>query len=349
MKVLHLLQSSHFSGAENVACQIIDMMQNECDVKMVYCSPNGPIKDALFSRNITYIPLKKFSIKEVKRVLREQHPDIIHAHDMRASVLVAGLVKKERIVAHIHNSDFKARRISLKSVAFLLSSIKLSNIIWVSNSCFKSYIFHNKLLNKSKILYNVINVDLICQKVADDSTEYNYDIIYVGRLAEPKNPLKLIRIIKLIKQKKSDVRVGIVGNGDLENITKEAVSKLDLKNNVVFHGFMSNPFKALKSAKVMVMTSDREGLPMVALEAMSMGVPIVSTPTDGMCDIVKNGITGFLESDESSFAEKVLVLLTDSDKREKFSLETLDEFKKINDINHYREVIREIYVKKSLS
>ena len=60
MKVLHLLQSNRFSGAENVVCQIIDMFRTDKDIEMVYCSPDGPIKETLTERKIRFVPLKNY-------------------------------------------------------------------------------------------------------------------------------------------------------------------------------------------------------------------------------------------------------------------------------------------------
>ena len=76
MKVLHLLQSNQFSGAENVVCQIFDMMKTFPDIQMVYCSRDGQIREALAQRDIPFLPLKRMCIGEVRRVLREQKPDI---------------------------------------------------------------------------------------------------------------------------------------------------------------------------------------------------------------------------------------------------------------------------------
>ena len=53
MRIIHLLQSSKFSGAENVVCQIISMMEND-DVEMAYCSCDGQIREALSERNIKF-------------------------------------------------------------------------------------------------------------------------------------------------------------------------------------------------------------------------------------------------------------------------------------------------------
>ena len=60
MKVLHLLSSNKYSGAENVVCQIIKMFGN--DAEMVYCSPDGDIRKTLNDKNIKFIPLKELVV-----------------------------------------------------------------------------------------------------------------------------------------------------------------------------------------------------------------------------------------------------------------------------------------------
>ena len=89
MRILHILTSNRFSGAENVVCQIIGMMKDEPDVEMRYCSPDGQIREALAEREITFAPISELSVSEVKRAIKETKPDIIHAHDMRASFVAA--------------------------------------------------------------------------------------------------------------------------------------------------------------------------------------------------------------------------------------------------------------------
>ena len=342
MKILHVLRSNEFSGAENVACQIIKMMEN-LGYDSAYCSADGSIRETLEAKDIKFFPVKKLTIRGLYKVIKSYKPDVIHAHDMYASLISAMVSGKTKVISHIHNSDFSSRKLSVKSILYLISSIKFSNIIWVSHSCFEFYRFHNILKEKSKILYNVIDGEQVNEKAESDSNEYSYDMVYVGRLAEPKNPLRLINIVKLIKEKKDDIKVGIVGSGNLEAITRAKADEYELNDNVYFHGFMDNPLKIIKSSKVLAITSDREGLPMVALEAMALGVPIVSTPTDGLCDIVKSGVTGFLESEEEKFAESVLLLINNLNIREKFSELTLEEFSEINDIEKYKGVLNGLY------
>lgn len=344
MRVLHLLYSDSFSGAENVACQIIQMMRTKQDVQMAYCSRDGQIRQALEQREIEFYPLEDFSVGQVKKAIAQYQPDVIHAHDMRASVMSAFAAGRGvRIVSHIHNSDFVSRKLSAKSLLYLLANIRISKILWVSASCFDGYYFHKLLKKKSVILPNVIDAKAVEEKALSDTEEYNDDIVYVGRLADPKNPLRLIAILKKAQAQKPDLRVGIVGSGNLEEVTQRAAEKAGLMDNITFYGFRANPLKILRSAKVMVMTSDREGTPMVCLEAMALGVPIVSTPTDGLCDLVKPGITGYLENDNQAFASRLLALITDENLQRQFSAATTEEFARINDIEHYKEVLSEAY------
>ena len=89
MKVLHLLPTNRFSGAENVACQIIGLFSGNPDYEMAYCSPEGPIHKEVEGRNIRFIGLESFSLKQIRKAIKEFKPDLIHAHDMRESFVSA--------------------------------------------------------------------------------------------------------------------------------------------------------------------------------------------------------------------------------------------------------------------
>lgn len=74
---------------------------------------------------------------------------------------------------------------------------------------------------------------------------------------------------------------------------------------LIFGGFRKNPYKILKNSQVMIMTSRWEGLGMCALEAMALGVPVVSTPTGGLCEIIEDGKNGFLRRSNKSWQIKL--------------------------------------------
>lgn len=346
MRILHVLASNRYSGAENVVCQIMGMFSQDESIEMAYCSPDGQIRDTLLERGYSYYPLKQLSGKELNRVFKEYKPDVIHAHDMRASFVVAKTTSKIPLVSHIHNNAFNSRGISLKSLAYLFAGFKAKHIFWVSESSFKGYKFHNFFKKKSSVLYNVIDVDALYAKMEQDKTKYNYDVVYVGRLTYQKNPDRLIKVLAKVIKEKLDCKVAVVGTGELEDEVKNLAKELNVERNIDFLGFLSNPLKIMKDSKVMLMTSRWEGTPMCALEAMALGLPIVSTPTDGLCELVTDGETGYLSDDDDELAKKVIEILIDDEKRSSLSQSSKECSKKINDVNLYKEKLFDIYRRK---
>ncbi len=343
MRILHLLQSSVFSGAENVICQIIDMFRDEPGTEMIYSSQDGPIRDALEERDITFAPMKKLCFSEVKRVIREVKPDIIHAHDMRASFYAALLSGKIPVISHIHNNNFESRKLTLKSFLYSFAAKKAKGIIWVSKSAFDGYYYRDRFADKSTVLYNVINIDAIYEKMNRDTNEYNYDIVYVGRLSYLKNPERFMQIFSEVVKRKPDVSIAVVGSGELKDEVEKLHSELGLGDNVKLLGYCSNPAKIIHDSRVMIMTSRSEGTPMVALESLSLGTPIVSTPVGGMCDLIENGKNGYLSDDDTEIIEKLIKIIEDHEFRESLSENAKVMSRERNDIPTYKNKIKSLY------
>ena len=343
MKVLHLLASNSFSGAENVVCQIIQMTKNVKDLEMVYCSPNGNISDALKERDVKFVPLSKLSKKEVKRVIVSEKPDVVHAHDMHASFVASRACKKTPLVSHIHNNAFDSRKISVKSVAYLLAAKKAKAIIWVSKSAKDGYRFQKAIKDKSQVIYNILDVDALYQRLSLDNEDYDFDAIFLGRLTYPKNPQRLLGVFRLVADALPSAKFAVVGSGELDAEVKELCSSMYLDKNVTFFGFKSNPLKILKNSKVMVMTSRWEGTPMCALEASAVGTPIVSTCVDGLKDIITNGENGYMSDDDNQLAKFITDIILDQDKRFSMSKNMLDFSKQFNDTEKYTDKLISIY------
>ena len=128
-------------------------------------------------------------------------------------------------------------------------------------------------------------------------------------------------------------------------IHQQFAEQLKIIDNVKFLGFMSNPYKLLYSSKLMIMTSKWEGTPMCALEAMALGVPIVSTPTDGLCELVNDGKTGFLSSDNAVLSEKCIEIIKDAGLRQTLSENTLKKAEELLLIPVYKAALDAEYEK----
>ena len=84
---------------------------------------------------------------------------------------------------------------------------------------------------------------------------------------------------------------------------------------------------------------------MVALEAIALGVPIVSTPTDGLKYLVKNGVNGFLSDDNEEYADILIKVLTDDELREKLRQGQLARSEEVNNVEKYKATLRSLYTK----
>ena len=343
MKILHLLNTNRYSGAENVVCQIIGMFSSDGGYEMLYCSPKGDIEGSLRERGVRYVGIEALTCKEVKRVIAEQKPDLIHAHDMRASFIAACVCGRIPLVSHIHNNAYDARAITLKSVAYLAAARKAKHIFWVSQSAFDGYAFHKTFARKSSVLYNVIDVGSLLAKAESDPARYPYDVVYLGRLTYPKNPHKLLDVCSCLVSMKNDINIAIVGTGELEREIVNTALEKGLSDNVSFLGFQNNPYQILRDAKCMIMTSRWEGTPMCALEAMALGVPVVTTPVDGLKQLIADGENGFLSDDNAALAQRIFDIVTDGALHKKLSENQIKKSAEMNCSDSYRERLREVY------
>lgn len=144
----------------------------------------------------------------------------------------------------------------------------------------------------------------------------NFDIIYVGRLISHKNVDILLKAIALLKEEIPDIRCGIIGDGPEKDHLMRLSKKLNISSNVKFFGFVEKDedvYSYMKSSKVFVLPSTREGFPNTILEANSCGLPaiIIRHEKNAGIGVVKEGYNGFIvELSPEKIAERISNLLT---------------------------------------
>ena len=302
--VLHLLASSLYSGAENVACTIIENMSSEYD--MMYCSPNGPIGEILNSKGICYVPINKLTVSELKRVIKSYSPDIIHAHDFKASIIASIFYRKSRIVSHIHKNDPKMKKVSLKSVLYFLLSKRFYKIVGVSDSILDEYVFKKTITKKYVTIVNFVDKDAVLRKADEFSISKNYDLFYFGRLSEEKNPLEFIEIVKMLEN--SEVKCVMVGDGPLRDECEKLINLYNLEKNIELVGFKSNPYPYIKASKIGVMPSKFEGFGLAAVESLILNKPVLNSGVGGLKEVFKNN-EEFICLNRYDYVKKIKMLM----------------------------------------
>ena len=343
IKVLHLISTSLFSGAENVACQIINLFKSDNGYDMKYCAVIGKNKPALEIRKIPVLELNKFSIHDIKKAISEYNPDVIHAHDPKSAIASVIASRGKKIIAHIHSNHRYMRKISIKSFIFHFYIEKMiSDIIWVSDSALNEYIF-NKRINKkinSIVLRNVVNPYELKEIAGNDKNKYSFDLIFLGRMEDVKDPLRFINIASQVQKSKRDLKVAMIGDGALMDEVKAKINTLDLGKNITIFGNLINPYKILLCSKILVITSRYEGTPMNALESIACNIPVVSTPVDGLLEIINKK---YLCSTDMGFVKTITTLLNDNGLYNKYKIDLITINNGINDISTYKRKITELY------
>jgi glycosyltransferase involved in cell wall biosynthesis len=260
-----------------------------------------------------------WSVLTVLAILVRNTPNIVISvglipHGIYTLLLAAVFARKKIFLSMgmnelIYSEDHWAGRI-LRKIAFL------SDLIGTRGTRSKAHLVRAGFkAERIFIPHNVFNFDhfkpVVCDKI--------YDLIYVG-LLEPYKRIDLLMeaVRRLVKNRDlKEIRLAVVGEGSLKGRLADLSQRLGLGSHIDFvpAGGAEYVCSMLNQSKIFVMTSQREGLPMAMIEAMSCGLPVVIFDDADIGDVVRNGENGFLirPGDLDGFAEALSGLLMNPD------------------------------------
>jgi len=155
-------------------------------------------------------------------------------------------------------------------------------------------------------------------------------ILFTGRLEKIKGVEYLIKAMAIVVKQIPSAFVDLYGDGSCKKEYEDLVKDLGLEKNVFFRGNYRHDLllEKYQHYKLAVLPSLGEGFPLSAIEAIASGLPLVASNVGGLPDIVKEGINGYLvePQNEKALADKILLLLSDSEKLRSFSEESLQIF-----------------------
>lgn len=293
-KVFHIVSTNIFSGAENVAVNISSLVTG---YEHYYVCIDGPINAILEKRKIKHISIAKFNLSTIRRLIKKEKPDIVHAHDVKASILVAlnaRLIKSYggKLISQLHNNDPRMKKLSLRLLTYSLVQKRFNQIVVVTPEIMHDYYFKKQLDDRWVAIPNIIDIEYLKNQVSINS--HKYDLAFVGRMSDQKNPLSFVHLIANISKKLTrKISVVMVGSGELFEDVKGAIKKAGLIDQIELTGFVNNPASYIANSSILVMTSSYEGLPMVILEALALGTPVASLNVGGV-DKILTSKTGFI-------------------------------------------------------
>ena len=143
-------------------------------------------------------------------------------------------------------------------------------------------------------------------------------IVTMGRLQEQKNHKMLIDAFHKVHLQRPEVRLHIYGEGRLREVLEDYIYEKGLNEVVTLKGNHLNVLNQIKDARMFVLSSNYEGMPNALMEALTMGLPCISTdcPCGGPKVLINDGVSGILVpvDDSSSMSEAILSLLQDNSK-----------------------------------
>lgn len=175
---------------------------------------------------------------------------------------------------------------------------KFKKIIFVSQNAKKIFEENTdnqgfKYAGKVQLIHNLIDYEDIIVKSKEEITDIKKEDIYtflnVGRHTEDDKKLsRIIQASKKLKEKGLKFRVILVGEGKETSNYKKMVSENCLENEIIFLGRKKNPYPYFKIADSFLLTSEYEGFPVVYIEAMILGLPIITTNVSDSKEIIEN-------------------------------------------------------------
>lgn len=176
----------------------------------------------------------------------------------------------------------------------------------------KNY-FPQTIQKKSVIIPNPINVGAVRNPFEGERKK---EIVAVGRLIKEKNYPLLIRAYQKVVKQFPEYKLIIYGDGELREKLENLIKNLGLKGKVILAGQKNDIFDRIYKSSLFVMTSNHEGMPNALMEAMALGLPVISTdcPCGGPAFLIKNKKNGLLiKTNHEEMLEKAMIkMLSDN-------------------------------------
>ena len=339
-RILHILFSNKYSGAENIAINIIKGLNSKYD--FAYTCPYGPIVEVLKKEGINYIQLEGMSLFKVRHIVQKWKPDIIHAHDFRASILSAFSLLSVPVISHLHNNPLWIKSLNLYSIIFYIASYKFTKILTVSNAFSDEYIFSRHIKNKIVVVHNAVDIEKVKSMAKKIENTEQYDLVFIGRLTEQKDPIRFIDIVTELHTKYPNITAAIIGDGEYRADCERHVYERGAEKYIKMYGFVQNPFAIIKNARIVVMPSKWEGFGLSAVEAMALGKPVLASPVGGLKEIIDNSCGRLCRTNEE-FVDACIEFLVNSDYYAEASAGAYKRALKFGDIEGYCGKISNVY------
>ncbi|MEH7076640.1 glycosyltransferase family 4 protein [Neobacillus drentensis] len=311
MKILYVITGADIGGAQNHLLYLSDWFSKHGHDVHVVLGEDGPLKEELTKLKIgtTIIPIprtiqlsKDFqALWKVFHFIKKGNYDVVHSHSSKAGIIArfAGYLNRvNKNIYTAHGFVFTDPTLSAKKKYFYLLLEKIfgwmsTNIITVSNYDFQQGKAHGIHAEKMAVIHNGIPESTILPIAEWEKKQKRLRVTdkkvvgFVGRFSPEKNIDMLLRVASLFKEHKNDqVEFWLLGDGPLFNYYQYEINKRNLQSIIQLKGMQTSIYNWMDHMHAMIITSHKEGLPYVLLEACGRGLPVISTDVGGVKEVV---------------------------------------------------------------
>jgi len=322
----------NYGGTERQLYELAIRLNKSHFNPIVYClsEVDSPFGVMLREKGIKVYTLKRrghidpFRIIKLARLFKKENINLVHSflHIPNAYSYAACLLARlDKFIPSVRNCEIDRNRL-LTYVDRL--NLQRCSLITVNSEIVKKFTANHFSISpdKIKVIYNGIDAKRFVSfkesvKIKNDlSIPENVRIVgTIGKLSSPQKNIPLfLKAAGRISSQFSDVRFLVVGSGKLLDDMKDFSHKLGISEKVHFTGEREDIPEILKLLDVFVLSSYKEGLPNVIMEAMAAGKPVVATDVGGVSELVMDEETGFLvpSNNVEKLSQAVIRLLESS-------------------------------------
>lgn len=333
--ILHFINGLEVGGAETQLLRILPELEKYHENMVCCVQGHGPIGKLLEEKGIRvhYLDLKNIidfsAIKKFRKIVRNYPPDIMVTYLIHADLygrVLGKIFGIKKIISSKRGALLQWEWLS----SFDQLTKKLINHCLVQTETAKKEWMNKLNLPEKKftIIPNGIDVEKFRCKIGKKEKknqlqikENSTVITCVSKLRRGKGHDILLRAFEKFYQYDNDAILLIVGDGEKEEELKNSLADLESKNNIRFLGNRPDIAEILSISDIFALPTEKEGMSNAIIEAMVMGVPVITTDIPENRDLLENKKTGILipVNDSYSLFENIKLLASDKILQEKIS------------------------------
>ncbi|TEB04284.1 D-inositol 3-phosphate glycosyltransferase [Pelotomaculum schinkii] len=322
IKVVHIIGGGEFGGAERHIINLAGALNPQMVEVTVCCLFSDPFvgiaaQAGLNAFDVTMRNRTDLSVVgKLASIIRNNNFDIVHTHGVRANLLgrlAARQANRKPVVTTVHSlleRDYPGFfRRQVNSITERATRGWTDQFIAVSQGLKAKLVAGGVPADRVTVIYNGIVIEDFSpsSETAGARTMLGYGpavplVGIVARLHPVKGHQYFLEAARIVLEQHPEVRFVVVGEGPQRPALEEMAGQLGIAGQVAFTGFVSEVRSVMADLDLLVISSLWEGFGLTAVEAMALGIPVVSTEVGGLPEVVLHGETGLLAPPANSAA-----------------------------------------------